>query len=406
MEVNNPMMDQLLVNTAAQAPANTNTAKPKESDGRDFDSMVNQRRSEGKSEAKEAKQPGKSEKAEKAANTQDGTEVKTETDQLAVAAAMLLRPQPELHIEPMTEEAVVIRTEAVNVEIPQEAVQEEAAAAQLIPGQSEAKEQSEVSELAPETEVKSEPQSTVEVSVRVDTTEPEPEPERKSEAAEDKAPEQNAETAQTVRDDEPRAERAAEQPRAVRSAERVRTVESDSEEPEDTQSVQTVPQFREVSEPAAKTVEAPRPVPLEAEDGIEQLGRELDGIIVNNADADRVEITLTPENLGKLTVEIMRGENGRLEIVLHPSTERAANILEKNTAGLQNALRPANQNETETQQVRPNEEAQQQFLDPNGQNDRNGKRQQQHSNSSRRDSHGAQDFLQQLRLGLVDTDDR
>ena len=52
MEVkNSPMMDQLLVNTAAQAPANHGAKAAKDADRPDFDSMVNQKRT-GKGEPK------------------------------------------------------------------------------------------------------------------------------------------------------------------------------------------------------------------------------------------------------------------------------------------------------------------------------------------------------------------
>ncbi|MBE6909700.1 MAG: flagellar hook-length control protein FliK [Ruminococcaceae bacterium] len=124
-------------------------------------------------------------------------------------------------------------------------------------------------------------------------------------------------------------------------------------------------------------------------------------MIVNSADANRIEVTLTPEHLGKLTVEVTRGTDGTLSVVLHTTSERAANLLEKGVDGLRQALAPSNRGDVEVQ-VRPSEESQQQFLNPDGQNGQEQRQQQQQGR--RREQQNAQDFLQQLRLGLVDVD--
>ncbi|MBO4915686.1 MAG: flagellar hook-length control protein FliK, partial [Oscillospiraceae bacterium] len=394
--------DQLLVNTAAQVPANPNTAKPKESDGRDFNSMVNQRRSEGKSETKSAK----TEKTGKTTPTQEqgDTTAQPDGERLAVAAAMLIGPQPGLRIEPMTEETDTaipeLTMDTPAAEAPQESVKPENLEIP-VPQQTDAETQTVRNELPTETE-NAPLHETVNSGKAEQVETQKADPEQKA-AETEKAPEQTDRRAETGKADTQRVDRQPEQTRTVRRAEHTQVRENTENETDTAQLAQSGPALGRTEQPETKVVEAPRPIPLEAEDGVEQLGRELDDIIVNSADADRVEITLTPENLGKLTVEIMRGENGRLEIVLHPSTERAANLLEKNTAGLQNALRPTNQNEVEVQ-VRPSDESQRQFLDPNGQNRQDNRQQQQQQNDRRRDRQDTQDFLQQLRLGLVDND--
>ena len=124
--------------------------------------------------------------------------------------------------------------------------------------------------------------------------------------------------------------------------------------------------------------------------------------MVNSADANRVEVTLTPENLGKLTVEISRSTDGTLSVVVHTSNERAANLLEKGIDGLRQAMAASAERGVQIQ-VRGSEESQQQFLNPDGQNEQN-RQQQQQQNGRRHEQQRAQDFLQQLRLGLVDVD--
>ena len=86
------------------------------------------------------------------------------------------------------------------------------------------------------------------------------------------------------------------------------------------------------------------------------------------AGSQRIEIRLTPENLGELVIEMTRDAGGALQVVLHASTSRAAGLLTEHLTGLQ--------------------------TDPNGHH-------QQHRQQERRQEQtGGEDFLQKLRLGL------
>lgn len=226
-----------------------------------------------------------------------------------------------------------------------------------------------------------------------------PETERPAEQPSEQPAERTPRVAQA---ETPRAGKAVETPPVARSDERTETAEDDT----GTKTAQTQQEtllFEQVEAPPVKVAEVPRPIPLEAENGIEQLGGELDSIVVNSVDANRIEVTLTPENLGKLTVEITRGEDGTLNVVLHATTEKAANLLEKGADGLRQAL-AANAGREAQIEVRGNEGSQQQFLNPDG---RNGQERQQQQQQGRRqnEQRSAQDFLQQLRLGLVDVDE-
>lgn len=407
MEVNNPMMDQLLVNTATQpsTKANANANAPKEADGQDFDSMVHQKRTAdvkpGTKDAKQAQQPKADDTAKDAKQTPEAEQSVTD-EQYAIAAAMMFQAQPDTRYTMVADaNAEVLPEQTVEAAAP---VQAETAA--------ELPEMPEVQPEAlagPETEVRS-------AAVEAPREEAAAETPREAKPTDVEAPEaETRETAQTRP-----AERQSEQPaqqtarqeapehRAVRAAAE-RTTSDDngrSEEPHTDDALpaqEATPLFEHVDTQIVKVAEASRPIPLEAENGVDQLAEELNGILVTSADANRVEVTLTPEHLGKLTIEISRGENGALSVVLHASTERAANLLERGSANLQNLLASNTRNDVQVE-VRGAEESQQQFLNPDGQNDQNRGQQQQHG-GRRHEQQNAQDFLQQLRLGLVDADE-
>lgn len=354
MEVKNPMVDQMLVNVVAQSPANANAKQAKDAEQNDFGSMVNQKRSE--SEKPEAKaQKAEQQKPEERAENAKPAEEQPADEKYAIAAAMMYQAMPNPRA------AAVQTEEVVTTETPQ--MQQSAAEPEL------------AGELTKETEAPVERSVDVTQTVRTDVqpvtqearTEIEAPRITDVDASEETSDEDNTETAQTA------------------------------------QTVQEAPLFEHVEAPVVKVAEVSHPIPLEAEDGVEQLGNELN-LVVNRADANRVEVTLTPENLGKLTVEITRGTDGTLNVVLHTTTERAANLLDKGVDGLRQMLATSSQREVQVQ-VRGSEEAQQQFLNPDGQNDQEN-RQQQQQNRRRDEQRNTQDFIQQLRLGLVDVDDQ
>ena len=350
MEVKNPMVDQMLVNAVAQAPANGNAKPTKDAEQNDFGSMVNQKRSE--SEKPEAKPQKTGQKPEEHAEDAKPAAEQPADEKYAIAAALMYQAMPNPRA------ATVQTEEVVATEAPQ------------------------MQQLAAEPELAEAETETVEVPV-----------------------EQTADVTRTVRTD---AQPAAQETRAEIETPRITDVDaseetSDEDNAETAQTMQEAPLFEHVEAPVVKVAEVSRPIPLEAENGVEQLGNELN-LVVNSADANRIEVTLTPENLGKLTVEITRGSDGTLSVVLHTTTERAANLLDRGADGLRQMLAANSEREVQVQ-VRGSEETQQQFLNPDGQNDQEN-RQQQQQNRRRDEQRNTQDFLQQLRLGLVDVDDQ
>lgn len=113
----------------------------------------------------------------------------------------------------------------------------------------------------------------------------------------------------------------------------------------------------------------------------------------------RVELQLTPEHLGTVKVEIVQSENGSLHIAITAQNSQTRNLLEKSADNLQSLLASRSQS-TVRVEVQRQEENQPQHNNYDGHNSQQQQQQQeQHRPRSYQDS---QDFLHQLRLGLVD----
>ena len=118
----------------------------------------------------------------------------------------------------------------------------------------------------------------------------------------------------------------------------------------------------------------------------------------------QIEIKLSPENLGNLTIKLTQAADGTLQVVLHAANLKAANLLNQHLDGLNAALQGHSQSSEVRVEVQRNEnsqqsEQQQQQTDPNGHNQR------QQQQQRRQESEHSEDFIQRLRLGLFGTDD-
>lgn len=111
--------------------------------------------------------------------------------------------------------------------------------------------------------------------------------------------------------------------------------------------------------------------------------------------AQQMKLQLTPENLGTLTIDLTRTQDGALQVVLHTTTEKAANLLSQHAENLGALLHNGTQGTVQVEVQR--QEQNQQFQQQNQQQNQQQGQGQQHS---RRQQSG-EDFLQQLRLGLV-----
>lgn len=114
--------------------------------------------------------------------------------------------------------------------------------------------------------------------------------------------------------------------------------------------------------------------------------------------SQRVEITLTPANLGTVTVEFTRTPEGALHLVLRAENEHAAKLLSEHASTLGLMLQDSTRGEVRVEVPQPHQNQQ-----PWQQPDQNGGQQQQQQQQQQRQvpKQEADSFLQQLRLGLL-----
>lgn len=195
-------------------------------------------------------------------------------------------------------------------------------------------------------------------------------------------------------------EEAPEIPVAEIKAETVETgtaqSETDGETPEEAPA--ETPVFGEVETAPVKVGEAPKAekpeTPVE-----EQIAPKLTEVLQKGE--TRVELSLTPENLGKVTVEMTWKEDGGLVVQLHAENHRTQGLLEKSVSGLEALLSRENQQEVRVEVPRQQESQQQNFYD--GRQGHGGQRQQERRQG--RQTGSGEDFLQQLRLGLIPSEE-
>ena len=156
------------------------------------------------------------------------------------------------------------------------------------------------------------------------------------------------------------------------------------------------------AEPVKVATVQEKPVELEAPDGLEQLRGRIEEFLTDAEGNSYVELTLSPPELGKITVSLTQMNDGALHVQLSATTVRAAELLERNTSGLQQLLastsRPQVKVEMNETQTTPYI-----FINPNQDNGQNQQRQQQNQQKRDRErgEHEDSDFIHQLRLGLV-----
>ncbi len=158
------------------------------------------------------------------------------------------------------------------------------------------------------------------------------------------------------------------------------------------------PVFQEVRAVPVKVAETKsEPIEVQEPEAAPKLAVRIDQALAQGE--TRVEVQLSPAHLGKLTVEITRAQDGSLSVVLNTATERAAAVLRQHSGALQNAMMNSAQAPVTVEVQQPKQpEDSSQFLNPDGQNQQN---QQQRQQESKRQKGESEDFIQQLRLGLV-----
>lgn len=169
-----------------------------------------------------------------------------------------------------------------------------------------------------------------------------------------------------------------------------------TEETPELQGAETeAPVFEDVKAVPVKVGEAPRAAKTE-EPVEQQIGPRLTEAL--RSGETRVELQLTPENLGKVTVELTWNKDGGLVVQLHAENRETQNLLSKNTAGLEQLLGRETQQEVRVEVPRQEESQRQDLYEQQQEQHR------RHQQEQRRKQESGEDFLQQLRLGLVPLD--
>ncbi len=121
-------------------------------------------------------------------------------------------------------------------------------------------------------------------------------------------------------------------------------------------------------------------------------------INASNNGTDQVTIKLTPEHLGNLVIDIVRSPTGVISIVLTPETEAAAKMLSEHSTNIAGLLQNGT-NEVKVQVVPP-QESESMMQNPNKDAKDGTDNRQEQENQQKQSS---QDFINKLRLGLVDS---
>lgn len=120
-----------------------------------------------------------------------------------------------------------------------------------------------------------------------------------------------------------------------------------------------------------------------------------------------VRIQLNPEHLGSVTVEITRSAEGIIRVALNAHSGETRGLLERHAGELQGMLSSRTRQEVEVN-VQQNQEGQQGQNQQNPYDGRNGHSQggrEERRQPRREQSGSSQDFMQQLRLGLISGDE-
>jgi len=137
------------------------------------------------------------------------------------------------------------------------------------------------------------------------------------------------------------------------------------------------------------------PLNTQSSDFPQQLSKQLSQAALQGEQT--LSLRLAPESLGTVTVEMTRTHDGSLQILLKASTTAATNLLSDRAAELSGLLRSSTQSPVyvDVQNADPS-----QFHQQDQQGNSRQHSQQQHQQPSQNQQQ-SQDFLEQLRLGLV-----
>lgn len=133
-----------------------------------------------------------------------------------------------------------------------------------------------------------------------------------------------------------------------------------------------------------------------------QIGTRLTQALQNGE--SKVEVQLTPENLGTVKVEVTRDAQGALHILLSADNAQTRQLLERHAFNLQSVLAQQNANAVQVEVERGQEGRGDDGQREHGQNNPQQEQQGRQQERQRHERAQQQDFIQQLRLGLVPAD--
>lgn len=116
-----------------------------------------------------------------------------------------------------------------------------------------------------------------------------------------------------------------------------------------------------------------------------------------------VRIQLNPENLGEVTVEISQSAQGILKVALTASSTDTRELLQRHAGDLQGMLSSRTEQSVEVS-VQRQQESQQNQNQQHSYDGHNGHAQDGQERRQRKEHTSSQDFMQQLRLGLIPDD--
>lgn len=180
------------------------------------------------------------------------------------------------------------------------------------------------------------------------------------------------------------------------------TEAADTEETPEFQGAETeAPIFEDVKAVPVKVGEAPRAAEsAETENIGKQIGSKLVEItsVTGETGGQSVTIDLDPANLGKLQIEVGLSKDGTLYVHVNAENSRTQNLLSRDSESLAAILGKYTQQEVRVEVPRQEESQRQDLYEQQQEQHR------RHQQEQRRQQESGEDFLQQLRLGLVPLD--
>ena len=177
----------------------------------------------------------------------------------------------------------------------------------------------------------------------------------------------------------------------------------DEEQPQGEAAELAAPVFHDVEAVPVKVADHYESVDTEAPDMDEKLADTILNAVENGA--EKVQIQLTPANLGTVTIDLTRNADGALEVVIHAATGKAAGLLNQHLDGLHTALQVYGNNQPVHVEVQRGQESQEQHMFQQADPDGRGQQQRQQQEERQETESSGEDFLQKLRLGLTGLED-